>query len=170
MRRRSSSPLSVAPSFALAAHGAAHQAALRCRVRQRGVAEISATRGGRVPQRPRRIRHHRRPERDGRIPLAGGQLRCLPALVADLVRGKVSVITNARQHAGASRQSGNSDDPDRLRCRRRPPSGLVLSLASPGLAATRPASIFSPGSGGQATAAPALHAAQAVRIAVCQSG
>jgi putative ABC transport system substrate-binding protein len=42
--------------------------------------------GGRVPQRPQRNRLRRRPERDGRVPLAGGPIRSPAGTVADLVR------------------------------------------------------------------------------------
>ena len=49
-----------------------------------------------------------------------GEYDVLPALMTDLVRRQVAVIATTA-HAGCARgQSCNSDDPDRLRCRRRP--------------------------------------------------
>ena len=50
-----------------------------------------------------------------------GQYDRLPALMADLVRRQVAVIATPGNTAGCARgQSCNSDDPDRLRRRRRP--------------------------------------------------
>ena len=73
-----------------------------------------------------------------------GQYDRLPALMADLVRRQVAVIATPGHARCARGQSCNSDDPDRLRCSAKTRSSLVLSPASPGPAATRPASIFSP--------------------------
>ena len=47
-----------------------------------------------------------------------GQYDRLPALMADLVRRQVAVIATPGSVARARGQSCNSDDPDRLRCRR----------------------------------------------------
>ena len=47
-----------------------------------------------------------------------GQYDRLPALVADLVRRQVAVIATPGSVPCARGQSCNSDDPDRLRCRR----------------------------------------------------
>ena len=85
-----------------------------------------------------------------------GQYDRLPALMADLVRRQVAVIATPGSYAGCARgQSCNSDDPDRLRCRRRP--GPAWSCRQP-----RPArrqrdrhQFFRQGGGGQAAAAPA---------------
>ena len=47
-----------------------------------------------------------------------GQYDRLPALMADLVRRQVAVIATPGNVPCARGQSCNSDDPDRLRCRR----------------------------------------------------
>ena len=84
-----------------------------------------------------------------------GQYDRLPALLADLVRRQVAVIATPGSAPCARGQSCNSDDPDRLRCWRRP--GPAWSCRQP-----RPAGrqrdrhqFFHPGGGGQAAAAPA---------------
>ncbi len=76
---------------------------------------------GRVPQRPQRNRLCRRPERDGRVPLAGGPIRSPAGTDGRSGPPTCGRDRHARHHTGCARgQSCNSDDPDRLRRRRRP--------------------------------------------------
>ena len=84
-----------------------------------------------------------------------GQYDRLPALMADLVRRRVAVIATPGSAPLRCGQSCDSDDPDRLRCRRRP--GQAWSCRQP-----RPArrqrdrhQFFHQGGDGQAAAAPA---------------
>ena len=126
-----------------------------------GSADADREHCGRVPQGPQRNRLRRRPERDGRIPLAGGPIRS-PAGAGGRSgpppRGR---DRHAAGNVGRARgQSCDSDDPDRLRRRRRP--GQARSCRQP-----RPAGrqrdrhqFFHPGGGGQAAGAPARHGAQ----------
>ena len=53
----------------------------------------------------------------------------LPALMADVVRRRVAVIVTPGNLAAIGGKSGNSDNPDRLRCRRR--SGPAWSCRQP---------------------------------------
>ena len=66
---------------------------------------------------------------------AENQLDRLPALAAELVRRRVAVIATGGP-CGVRGQGGNHDDPHRLRRLPKTRSGLVLSPASPGRAAT----------------------------------
>ena len=67
---------------------------------------------------------------------AENQIDRLPELAAELVRRQVAVIATLGKSGGVGGQGGNHDDPDRLRRWPKTRSGLVLSPASPGRAAT----------------------------------
>jgi len=75
---------------------------------------------GRVSQGPQRNRLHRGPERDGRVPLAGGPLRSLAGTDGRSGPPPGGRDRHARERARTRGQSCNSDDPDRFWRRRRP--------------------------------------------------
>ena len=76
MKRREFITLLGGAACRVAARGArAAAGAAGGRVYQRRVGRCRRALCGRVPQRPQRNRLRRRPERDGRVPLAGGPIR-----------------------------------------------------------------------------------------------
>jgi ABC transporter substrate binding protein len=102
------------------------------------VSRYQRTQCGGVPQRPQRNWLRRRPERDGRVLLAGGPIRA-PA-GADSRSGPPpgGRDRHDRHPAGCARgESCNSDDPNRLRRRYRPgPAWSRRQPARPGGNAT----------------------------------
>ena len=87
---------------------------------------------------------------------AENQIDRLPELAAELVRRRVAVIVATGGTAvGIGGQGGNHDDPDRLRCRRRP--GQARSCREPRPAGRQPDryQFFQCRAGGKAAGAPA---------------
>ena len=97
----------------------------------------------RISSGPEGDRLYRRRERCDRIPLGRGSIRSIASTGGRVGSPAGCGHRRRRQRCGVRGQSGNHDDPHRLRASPKTRSSLVLSLALPGRAATRRASTFS---------------------------
>src|SRR6516225_688487 len=105
-----------------------------CRVSPDRIGRYRVTQCGGVPHRPQRDWLRRRPELNGRVPLAGKSIRSSAGTDSRLGPPPRGRDRHGRHPAGCARgESCNSNDPNRLRRRYRPVQlGLVASLAHPG--------------------------------------